>query len=272
MMDLTLQETRSLSNIIGDTDNGLSGADINRALQDVEIKYEYVSGDNKRDRLYNCLRNDYECYRSSNRIVAFLNTVMDPGRYVKPEKRQQYEYLFENINKVLRLKGYQYDKSGALVEVPKADSLDDVDKLINEMKTWMYYRSLHRDVTKYCTEELLRKENYNAVFEASKGLEKRIQDMIGLPNTGEGLIINAFDPHKPSFIALNSCRSQTEKDETDGMIFLLKSVFKMYRNPAAHTLKCDWKKNQTETLDALTVISVAHKYLDLCVVVRTDNK
>lgn len=267
MIELTLQEIRSLSNVIGDTDNGLSGADINRALEDVGIEYKCVSGDNKRDRLYNCLRNDYECYRSSNQIVTFLNTVMDPGRYVIQRDRRKYDYLFEHINKCMRLKGYQYDKSGALVEVPKANSLDDVDKLINEMKTWMYYRSLHRDVTKYCTEELLRKDNYDAVFEAAKGLEKRIQDLTGLSNTGEGLIIKAFDPGDP-FIILNSNQTQTEKDETNGFTFLLKSVFKMYRNSAAHTLKCDWKANQTDALDTLTVISVAHKYLDKCVVVR----
>ena len=277
MLDISTQDIRNLSNIIGDTNDGISGADIKRCLADAGIeilddgknqtRYTYTIGLIKRDHLYKCLSNEFEKYHSANRIIAFLNVVMDPGRYVKQEDRRKYDYLFEHINKFLRLKGYQYDKSGSLMEIPKADSLDDVDKLINDMNSRMYHRALHREVVKYCGKELLRKDNYDAVFEAAKGLEKRIQDMSGLPNTGEGLIIKAFDPRSP-FIALNSCQTQTEKDETDGFIFLLKSIFKMYRNPAAHKLKCDWKKDQTETLDALTVISVAHKYLDLCAEVR----
>ena len=280
MITLSLSDIRALSEIIGDTHNGLSHENIKRSLADsgIEVlddgksrtKYTYTIGLNKRDYLFACLKNEYEQFHSSNKIIGYLNSIMDPNKYVKQEKRQLYNYLFENINKFLLLKGYQYDKSGKLIGVPKADSLDDVDKLLSDMKSRMYYRSLHHEVIKYCSAELLRKDYYDAVFEAAKGLEKRIQDMTGLPNTGEGLVIKALDPNSP-FIALNGCQSQTERDETNGFSFFLKSVFKMYRNPAAHSLKRDWKKNQTETLDALTLISVAHKYLDLCAVVRRNN-
>lgn len=280
MIDLTLQDIRKISDIIGDTSSGLSGADIKRTLADsgIEIlddgkrqnRNEYTIGLNKRDYLYQCLTHDLVQYHSSNRIIAYLNSIMDPGRYVKPEKRQQYEYLFENINKVLRLKGFQYDKSGALVEVPKADSLDEVDKLINEMNQRMYQRSLHQDVRKYCTEELLRKDYYDAVFEAAKGLEKRIQDMTGLHNNGQNLVETAFRT-QPPYIVLNANQNLTEKSETNGVISLLISTLALYRNPPAHTLKYDWKTNQTETLDALTIVSVAHKFLDKCIVVRTNQ-
>lgn len=277
MLDLTLQDIRMLSAIIGDTSNGLSGSDIKRSLEDVGIKvlddgksqtkYSYTIGLNKRDHLYKCLCYELEEYQSSNRIIAFLSVVMAPGRYIKMEDRQKYDYLFEHINKLLRLKGYQYDKSGALIEVPKADSLTEVDKLINEIKSQMYHRSLHQEVTKYCTEGLLRKDNYDAVFEAVKGLEKRIQNMTGLSRTGDGLIDEIFKGPVP-YIALNTNQTLTEKSETNGLKYLLQSALAMYRNPTAHKLKRDWKENQTETLDALTVISVAHKYLDLCAVVR----
>lgn len=277
MLNLTLQDIRKISDIIGDTGNGLSGADIKRTLVDAGIevlddgkrqtRYTYTIGQNKRDHLYQCLAHDFEQYHSSNRIIAYLNSIMDPGRYVKPEKRQQYEYLFENINKVLRLKGYQYDKSGALVEVPKAESLDEVDKLINEMKQKMAYRFLHREVTKYCSEGLLRQDNYDAVFEAAKGLENRIQELTGLNKNGQGLIEEAFRTQSP-YIVLNANQNLTEKSETNGVISLMISALALYRNPPAHTLKYNWKTNQTDTLDALTVISVAQKYLDKCIVVR----
>lgn len=32
----------------------------------------------------------------------------------------------------------------------------------------------------------------------------------------------------------------------------------------AHTPKINWKQNENEALDILTIISFAHKYLDKC--------
>lgn len=101
MLDLTLQDIRKISDVIGDTGSGLSGADIKRTLADSGIEvlddgkrqtgYTYTIGLNKRDHLYQCLTHVFEQYHSSNRIIAYLNSIMDPGRYVKAENRQQHD-------------------------------------------------------------------------------------------------------------------------------------------------------------------------------------
>jgi len=45
---------------------------------------------------------------------------------------------------------------------------------------------------------------------------------------------------------------------------LLESIFHLVRNPAAHSPKINWKTDEIKTLDILTLISFAHKYLDEC--------
>ena len=51
MIDLTLQDIRNISNIIGDTNDGLSGADIKRCLADAGIEI-YMMGKIKQDYTY----------------------------------------------------------------------------------------------------------------------------------------------------------------------------------------------------------------------------
>lgn len=58
--------------------------------------------------------------------------------------------------------------------------------------------------------------------------------------------------------------TESEKNEYNGLKELLIALFHMVRNPIAHTPKINWKQNENEALDILTIISFAHKYLDKC--------
>ena len=59
-------------------------------------------------------------------------------------------------------------------------------------------------------------------------------------------------------------QTDSEKSEFTGVKELLESIFHLVRNPAAHTPKINWKVDEAKTLDILTLISFAHKYLDEC--------
>lgn len=91
----------------------------------------YRIGLNKRDWLYNCFEKEINDSHSFNKIVRFIEIVADSSNYTKLEKREQYHFMFEELNKILLLQGCEINSFGKLIENVKADSLDEVDRRVN---------------------------------------------------------------------------------------------------------------------------------------------
>ena len=169
----------------------------------------------------------------------------------------------EGINKALLLVGLAVTKEGRLIEVVQAKTLDEVDRRVNNLRRQLYNRAIHHEVEKYCIQDYLRKDYYDAVFEAAKGLAERVREITGLTTDGSALFQKAFAKNDP-YIFFNSLKTESEISEFTGLKELLESIFHLVRNPAAHTPKINWKIDETKALDILTLISFAHKYLDEC--------
>jgi uncharacterized protein (TIGR02391 family) len=159
--------------------------------------------------------------------------------------------------------GLSIDKEGILSEVVQARTLDEVDRRVNELRRQLYSRAIHHEVEKYCIKDYLRRDYYDAVFEAAKGLSERLRQITGLTTDGGTLFQKAFARNDP-YIFFNAMKTESEISEFTGLKELLESIFHLVRNPAAHTPKINWRTNETKALDILTIISFAHKYLDEC--------
>jgi uncharacterized protein (TIGR02391 family) len=181
-----------------------------------------------------------------------------------------YEYLLEETNRVLVLAGLSIDKTGTIVAVVSAATLDEADKRVNSLKQKLYHRAIHNEVTKYCVKDYLRKDYYDAVFEAAKGLAERIRKLSGLDLDGSALFQTVFSTKTP-YLAFNNLKTDSERSEISGLKELCDAIFHLIRNPAAHTPKINWKTDETKALDVLTLVSFAHKYLDECFVVPGKN-
>jgi uncharacterized protein (TIGR02391 family) len=188
---------------------------------------------------------------------------MNPISFTGTESRQQYSYFMDELNKILVLIGLKVDNTGKLTEVVRATTLDEADRRVNELKQHLYHRAIHQEVTKYCIKDYLRKDYYDAVFEAVKGLAERVRELSGLTDDGGKLFQTVFSTRDP-YVFINAMKTDSEKNEFIGLGKLLESITNLLRNPAAHTPKINWKTDQTKALDALTLISIAHKYLDEC--------
>lgn len=269
----TEQNLHNISAIIADTSRGLTKSELQRHLRESKIQLVsdesfnnglyYKTGLNKRDWLYNCFANEINTNHNFNKIINFVEIVMNPTNYTKLEKREQYKFILEELNKILLLLGYKIDSSGKLIEIVKANSLDEVDRRVNSLKKKLYDRNIHSEVAKYCINDYLREDYFDAVFEATKGIAERVREISGLKSDGSELFQNAFATKDP-YIVLNMLATDSEKNEYNGLKELLISLFHLVRNPMAHTPKINWKQNENEALDILTIISFAHKYLDKC--------
>lgn len=265
---LNEQQLKSICDILAHTYNGLTKSELGHILDQCEIAdvgdgsssngYTFKFGVNKRTWLYNCFANEIKSKKSFNNIYLFIEKAMDPVGFVRQSKREQYQIMFEEINKVLLFIGLELGKDGKIRETVRAQSLEEVDRRVNNLKKRLYDRAIHPEVTKYCI-----KDYFDVVFEAAKGLAQRVRDLTGLNTDGSKLFQEAFAKNDP-YILLNGLQTESEINEHIGLRELLESIFHLVRNPAAHTPKINWHVEENKALDILTVISVAHKYLDHC--------
>lgn len=270
---LSQQQLKALCGVVAHTSKGLTKDMLTTLLGQCGIytvddgsscnQWGYTIGLNKRDWLYNCLATELNKSHSFGKVFSFVQAALNPALYTSIDKRAKYQYLLEETNKVLLFAGLSIDQSGKLVEVSQAQTLTEVDQRVNHLKKALYDRAIHAEVQKYCIEDYLRADYYDAVFEASKGLAERVRQISSLTTDGGTLFQTAFSKNDP-YIFFNAMRTDSERSEFTGLKELLEAVFHLVRNPAAHTPKVNWKTDETKALDILTLISFAHKYLDEC--------
>ena len=128
---------------------------------------------------------------------------------------------------------------------------------------------MHSEVLKYCKAELMQDNYFHAVFEATKGLAQRIRDMTGIHKDGPALVDHVFSVERP-VLAMNTLRTETEKSQHKGFAALLKGCFGAVRNPLAHEPKILWK-GEDDASDYLSLISLLHRKLDDCVLIRRGD-
>lgn len=267
------QQLKAICGSLANTNSGLTKTELTQLLNQCQIVLvddgksnnglTYTTGLNKRDWLYKCFTNEITSCQSCEKIYFFIEKALNPVSYTNKSSREKYNYLFEEINKVLLLVGLSVTKEGLLTEVVQAKTLDEVDRRVDNLRRQLYNRSIHHEVEKYCIKDYLRKDYYDTVFEAAKGLAERVREISGLTTDGTPLFQKAFAKNDP-YIFFNTLKSESEVNEFMGLKELLESIFHLVRNPAAHTPKVNWKMDETKALDILTLISFAHKYLDEC--------
>jgi uncharacterized protein (TIGR02391 family) len=223
----------------------------------------YQIGLNKRDWLYNCFVTEFNKTKNFTKIYNFIENALDPVNYTAEEKRGKYKFLFDETNKVLLLNGLEVQENGKIRETVKAETLDEVDKRVKSLEQKLADRNIHAEVKKYCVQDYLRKDYYDAVFEAAKGVAQRVREITGLKTDGGTLFQTAFKKSDP-YLYFNLLQTESEISEFTGLKELLDSIYHLVRNPAAHTPKINWAIDEAKALDVLTLISLAHSYLDAC--------
>lgn len=248
-----------LSNILGDTTDGLTGTEIHRFL--LQARIIDISGNNalsKRKRLFNAFVNFQNTQNCCNNILLFIQLVLTPSRFVG--KSEEFEALRTKVNQQLAFEGYEIKGNGKFAQIQKANVISDVELKVENLKQELIKRNAHAQIFTYCTPELLSNNYFHSVFEASKGLFQRIRDLSGLTTDGNSLIEQVFSSNP--ILVINHYQSKQERDEHTGFCNLLKGLCGMFRNPEAHQPKIFWNIDQQDALEILSLISYCHRRLD----------
>ena len=165
---LNEQQLKAVCDILAETNKGYTKTELSRLLEQCGIKilsdgsnrspYGYTMGLNKRDWLYNCLATEINNSNTISRVYLFLEKALNPVAFISENKREKYNYLFEEANKALLLSGLEITKEGKLIETIEARTLDEVDRRVNSLRQQLYNRAIHSEVQKYCIKDYLRKD------------------------------------------------------------------------------------------------------------------
>jgi uncharacterized protein (TIGR02391 family) len=255
------EDIEAISRVLAETDTGLTGGEIGKILADCRIK-DITPQLTKWKRLYNALGQKQSQEKSGNHIVGFIHKAMSPVRFVG--MADQFAFLRGELNTVLSFSGLTLGEGGRLANTSKASTLGEAEERASSLKAHLSSRNVHIDVLAFCQAELLKKNYFHAVFEATKSVADKIRKQSGLTSDGADLATAAFSLGKSGkpILRINPLMSDTEKSEQRGFVNLLIGLFGTFRNPVAHEAKIFWPVNEQDALDILSLVSLVHRKLD----------
>lgn len=251
-------DLEAVCRVLGDTDRGLSGTQIERFLHEMNLS-DQGSGVTKWKRLFNALAEMQNRHHVGNHLIMFINRAMNPVSYARD--RESFVWRRDELNVVLAFSGFYVRDDGRVGHTNKATTLDAARARAGRLKAALESRTVHTEVFKYCQAELLDENYFHAVFEATKGVAARIRSLSGLVSDGADLANRAFGGQSP-LLVLGPLTTESERSEQRGFSNLLIGLFGAVRNPIAHAPRTEWPMSEQDALDILTMISLIHRKLD----------
>ncbi len=251
----------ALAKVLGHTENGLTGTEIEHTLRTCRIP-DVDPSNTKWKRLFNALAAEQTQKKWGNHIVGFLHYAMKPVRW--SDKREKFEWLRDELNKVLAFAGLELGMDGSLRRAATVSTLPEAERRANSLRIQLESRGVHADVLTFCKAELLQNNYFHAVLEATKSVANKIRAQSGLTSDGAELATQAFSLGKSGtpVLAINPLATETEKGEQRGFTNLLIGLFGTFRNPTAHAEKIYWPITEQDALDILSLVSLVHRKLD----------
>ncbi|MFV8603332.1 TIGR02391 family protein [Ralstonia pseudosolanacearum] len=254
----TSQHLEAACRVLADTERGLTGTQIERLLQEIEVP-DPSPGMTKWKRLFNALADMQNQHQVGNHLIMFINRAMNPVSYARDPGT--FVWRRDELNVVLAFSGFYVREDGKVGYADKATTLDAARARAGRLKAALTSRAVHAEVLNYCRAELLDENYFHAVFEATKGVAERIRTLSGLTGDGADLVNKAFAGQQPVLL-LGPLTTESEKSEQKGFANLLVGLFGAVRNPLAHAPKTNWPMSEQDALDILTLVSLIHRKLD----------
>lgn len=249
------------ADVLGDTDTGLTGRNIEALLAELRIADVNPAG-SKRDRLYAALANRQNSDGHSRRVTTFVTRAMDPARYVAAPN--DFTLRQDKLNRVLPFVGLRVNDRGQVAVGSASSTLSEAAKHATTLLSELERRRTHPRVLAFCTVELFQQNNFHACLEATKSIFVRLRELTGVTGDGAGLVTATLSLGRSGtpMLALNGLTTETEKTEQTGFVNLLTGLAGMYRNPVAHDPRRNRSVTDEELLELLTTLSMVHRRLD----------
>ena len=203
--------------------------------------------------------------RSGHLVAQFVQVAANPTRFIGREG--EFERLTDDLNTVLAFSGLHLRPDGKLSVGKPVTTLSEAQKRATRLRQELVRRGVHGDALRFCRSELLDRDYFHAVLEATKSLADKVRTLSGLTSDSAHLVDEAFGMSngRLPMLAFNSLRTTSERSEHRGIMNLFKGAFAAFRNPTAHEARIHWNVSEQDALDLLTIASLLHRRLDAVV-------
>lgn len=251
-------ELENLSKVLADLS---TGSKITNMLQNLQMNDSpYNNKSTKWLRLHSAFVNSYN-NNEEYKIIKSIEWIFNPQNYIT--NRELWNKSITEINSVLQFNGLEVNQSGKVINViiPKdySEAYIRHSSLIRNLEPF----KIHPRILSICRQDILRKDYYSLIFESSKLVVKKIQEISGSNLDGTQLINNIFDGKNPKLV-LNTLSNNQEKNIYFGLKAMLHTIIYLYRNPKAHELKAYDQSSEIDAIEALLLMSKALILLDQC--------
>jgi uncharacterized protein (TIGR02391 family) len=257
MAFFTQDQLEAIAGALGDTDAGLTGAEIQHLL--ASSKMADPGPITKRVRIYNAFAESQNTKKNRKNVLEFIRLAMKPARYSRQPER--YEPMRALLNQALAFAGLVVDDTGNLTKTEAAQTLPEAQRRARDLRADLEGRGVHPDVLKFCRAELVADNYFHAVQEAVKSVADKMRGRTGLADDGAALVDRVLGGDPP-LLAINSRTSASERSEQNGFANLVRGTFGMFRNPTAHEARIHWAMTKEDAEDLLTIVSLIHRRLD----------
>ncbi len=252
-------QLEAISKVLGDTNRGLTGAEIGRCLQQVRVADTDPQA-TKWMRLFNALATRQNQDGHGDRLLAFIKVALDPPRYIG--KSELFHSRCAPINVCLAFHGLAFRDDGKFHKTDVATTLSEAEDRARRLRTALEKRGIHEDVVRYCRAEFLQNNCFHAVLEASKSVAEKLRQKSGFTTDGAELVDAALGGQDP-LLRINAFVTDTEKSEQRGFVTLAKGLFGTFRNPTAHAPRIEWSLSEQDALDLFALASYVHRRVDI---------
>lgn len=232
-------------------------------MAEIPLRQDPGEGNTKWRRLAYAVSSNQVSTQSGNAMLALVATAMRPDKTL--DRADAARRTRDDLNQILSLVALRVREDGKVARAAQAHTTDEAQSRTEHLRVLLERRGAHPEVLAYCRVELLRKDYYEAVFEAIKGLGSRIRQLTGVDADGYGLVESTMAGAAPR-LRLNTLESRTQRDEQRGVANLAKGLFSAFRNPAAHEPRMTWTLSEIDALDVLGTLSMIHRRIDAATV------
>lgn len=204
---------------------------------------------------------------SAKPLFKAIEYTMRPANFL--HDAESWTINKQSVNEDLIFYGFQINDSGKIESTQAATTFNEAQQRLQTLTDKLAQLNIHPSVLRYCRTELLQKNYFHALLEASKGIMDRVRAISELSDDGNTLINECFSQKNPIIlIRSNMLITQTDKSKYQGLKSLLNTIVYLYRNPNAHEPKLYDVTSETDAVTAFTLMSLANSLLDDCINVR----
>lgn len=250
----SLSALERIAKIIGDR---YSGSEITNFFRKAGFPQICHDGTTKWRFVYSTLEqiqsNPYGPYQ----IAKIIQQLCSPEEYFG--NAEGHRQMVNEVKEILSFYGLAVNvKDGKIVVDNKADAV--LRSRESEEAKLFDSRGLHSEVKKHARLLFLEGHHFHAVFECCKAFDKYVREKSKLDKHGADLMSAALS--LKGSLKLNSQRTETERNEQEGLMHLCMGLMRAIRNPESHEPELDWPITREDALDILSLISFLYRQVD----------